>query len=50
MNFDAQRRRHAPRALLELAGMRQVLLFTCHEEVVSLIQELDSTVNVLQLS
>ena len=50
VNFDAQRRRHAARALLELAGMRQVLLFTCHEEVVSLIQELDSTVNVLQLS
>ena len=50
VNFDADRRRHAACALLELAQMRQVLLFTCHEEVVELIRGLDSAVNVVELA
>jgi uncharacterized protein YhaN len=50
VNFDAERRRAAARALIELSTMRQVLLFTCHEEVVELICELDTGVNVVSLS
>lgn len=49
VNFDAERRRCAARALLELAQMRQVLLFTCHEEVAELICQLDPGVNVVTL-
>lgn len=49
VNFDADRRRSAARSLLELACMRQVLLFTCHEEVLDLLRELDSGVNVVEL-
>ena len=33
VNFDAERRCGAARALAELAATRQVILFTCHEEV-----------------
>ena len=50
VNFDAERRRAAARALLELSQMRQVLLFTCHEEVAELICQLDNGVNVVSLS
>ena len=50
VNFDADRRRSAAQALLELARMRQVLLFTCHEEVVELLRELDASVSVVSLS
>ena len=49
VNFDAERRRCAARALLELACMRQVVLFTCHEEVLNLLRELDAQVNVVEL-
>jgi uncharacterized protein YhaN len=50
VNFDAERRRRAAGALLELAQMRQVLLFTCHEEVVALIRGLADDVNLVELS
>jgi uncharacterized protein YhaN len=50
VNFDAERRRAAARALIELSQMRQVLLFTCHEEVAELICELDTGVNVVSLA
>lgn len=49
VNFDAERRRAAARALIELSRQRQVLLFTCHEEVAELICELDTGVNVISL-
>lgn len=39
VNFDAERRRGAARALAELAATRQVILFTCHEEVVAALRE-----------
>ncbi|WP_241156444.1 MULTISPECIES: AAA family ATPase [unclassified Adlercreutzia] len=39
VNFDAERRRGAARALAELAETRQVILLTCHEEVVRVLQE-----------
>ena len=39
VNFDAERRRGAARALAELAVTRQVILFTCHEEVVAALRE-----------
>lgn len=35
VHFDARRRHGAARALVELSGVRQVILLTCHEEVVS---------------
>lgn len=36
VNFDAARRRGAVAALVRLARERQVLVFTCHEEIVEL--------------
>ncbi|MEF9841828.1 MAG: AAA family ATPase [Raoultibacter sp.] len=49
VNFDAERRVGAARALFELSRERQVILFTCHEEIVNLMQEVDSQVNRVQL-
>lgn len=39
VNFDAARRRGAARALVELAETRQVILLTCHKEVVEVLEE-----------
>lgn len=39
VNFDAARRVGAARALAELACQRQVILFTCHEEVVRVLKK-----------
>lgn len=39
VHFDAERRRGAARALAELAATRQVILFTCHEEVAAALLE-----------
>ena len=39
VHFDAQRRRGAARALVELSGVRQVILLTCHEEVFASLVE-----------
>ena len=49
VNFDEERRRGAARALCELAQKRQVILFTCHTEIVQLMQSADSQTNVLEL-
>lgn len=39
VNFDEQRRVGAARALVELAETRQVVLFTCHTEVVRVLKK-----------
>ena len=39
VRFDAIRRRTAARALLDVAAHQQVLLFSCHPEVVSAVQD-----------
>lgn len=49
VNFDEERRRGAVRALRELAVRRQVILFTCHEEIVRLMQDADSQLNLVEL-
>ncbi|MGI6106016.1 MAG: ATP-binding protein [Raoultibacter sp.] len=49
VNFDETRRLGAIRALFELAEKRQVIIFTCHKEIVSLMQSSDSPVNMLEL-
>ena len=48
-NFDEERRRGAIAALMELAACRQVILFTCHEEIVRLMQDADSQLNLIEL-
>lgn len=49
VNFDEERRRGAVGALKELSARRQVILFTCHEEIVRLMQDADSGLNVVEL-
>lgn len=49
VNFDDERREMAARALLSLARQRQVILFTCHSEVVALIQRLAADANIVAL-
>ena len=49
VNFDASRRRGAARALTELAASRQVILFTCHEEIVAALQEADPQATIVEL-
>ncbi|WP_255467197.1 ATP-binding protein [Raoultibacter phocaeensis] len=49
VNFDEDRRRGAASALKELAARRQVILFTCHEEIVRLMQDADSELNLVEL-
>lgn len=49
VNFDAKRRAAAARALAELARNRQVILLTCHEEVVSVLREADASTRVIEL-
>lgn len=49
VNFDSARRAGAARALAELAGMRQVILFTCHEEIVETMRTADPTLNKVEL-
>ena len=44
VRFDATRRRTAARALLDVAAHQQVLLFSCHPEVVSAVQDAWQTV------
>lgn len=41
VNFDSRRRAGAARALVELSRTRQVVLFTCHEEVVEALRAAD---------
>lgn len=49
VNFDARRRVGAARALAELAHHRQVIVLTCHQEVVDALQAADPTATLLQL-
>lgn len=49
VNFDTTRRLGALRALEQLAQVRQVILFTCHEEVVRLMQDSVARVNLIEL-
>ena len=49
VNFDAKRRAGAARALAELSQTRQVILFTCHEEVVEALREADASLNEVAL-
>lgn len=49
VNFDSERRSGAARALAELARMRQVILFTCHEEVVKALRAAEPTLNKVEL-
>lgn len=50
VNFDASRRRGAARALALLATRRQVIVLTCHREVVRLMQDVSDEVHVVELS
>ncbi len=49
VNFDTVRRAGAARALAELARVRQVVLFTCHEEIVETMRAADPTLNEVEL-
>lgn len=49
VHFDASRRAGAARALAELACTRQVILFTCHEEVVAALTGAEPTATVIEL-
>jgi uncharacterized protein YhaN len=49
VNFDAQRRRGAAMALKELSNHRQVIIFTCHEEIVRLMQDCAPGLNTVEL-
>lgn len=49
VHFDAARRAGAARALAELARTRQVILFTCHEEVVAALTGADPSATVREL-
>ncbi|OUO92384.1 sugar ABC transporter ATP-binding protein [Gordonibacter sp. An230] len=49
VNFDSSRRAGAAKALVELASCRQVILFTCHEEIVEALREADPTLNEVRL-
>lgn len=50
VNFDSRRRVGAARALSELSRERQVIMFTCHEEVVSVLRQVDDAARVIELS
>lgn len=49
VNFDAERRIGAARALHRLSESRQVIVFTCHEEVVRLMQDTALGLNLVEL-
>lgn len=49
VNFDDARRKQAVRALLELAKRRQVILFTCHPDIASLVYKADSKSKLIEL-
>lgn len=49
VNLDDERRRGAARALAYLAEHRQVILFTCHADVVTLLQEADPAATIVNL-
>lgn len=49
VHFDAERREGAARALAALAHVRQVILFTCHEEVMQALTSADPSSTVIEL-
>lgn len=49
VNFDDERRRGAVRTLAYLAEHRQVILFTCHADVVTLLREADPAATIVNL-
>ncbi len=49
VNFDEERRMGAARALARLAQHRQVLLFTCHPEVIKLFSSVEPSANYIEL-
>lgn len=49
VNFDSHRRAGAARALAQLARTRQVIVFTCHEEVVEAMGMADPACTVIDL-
>lgn len=49
VNFDDRRRRQAVIALKELAARRQVIIFTCHPDVASLVRDVDPQSNLVEL-
>ena len=49
VNFDEERRHGAVVALKELSARRQVILFTCHEEIVELMKSADLGLNLVEL-
>ncbi len=49
VNFDAVRRVGAARALYELSQVRQVIFFTCHEEIVEALRAVDPQLNMIEL-
>ncbi len=49
VNFDSRRRAGAVRALAELARSRQVIVMTCHEEIVETMRCADAQLNVVRL-
>lgn len=49
VHFDAVRRVGAARALAELARVRQIILFTCHEEVVAALTGVDPSATIIEL-
>ena len=49
VNFDSERRAGAARALVELSRKRQVILLTCHEEIVDTVRACDPQLRVVHL-
>lgn len=49
VNFDDKRRVQAVRALAQLAQKRQVILFTCHPDIASLVSTVDSKSKLIEL-
>lgn len=49
VNFDDDRRASAAAALADLARTRQVIVFTCHREVVRLLRDAGKGTNVVEL-
>lgn len=49
VNFDADRRLGAAEALYELSRVRQVIVFTCHQEVVDILQARDASLRKVSI-
>ena len=49
VNFDAERRQGAVDALIELSKRRQVIIFTCHKEILELMRRADPKTNIVKL-